>query len=102
MSLYQCEECGCRENTALGCFIGSWKPTLFDWTGIENRKGKKLCSACGPTHYSDGTATKFGQWHNQFRQLFLPQGKFIKNQQGNLEHIETGDTDLQKYEVFYL
>jgi hypothetical protein len=40
MSLFRCEECGCVENTAIGCYWG---------------KDKKLCSECGR-----------GKWHGQF------------------------------------
>ena len=45
MSLFQCQHCGCRENTALaaqGC--DGYAESFFDWTGLEDRKGKKLCS----------------------------------------------------------
>ena len=46
MSLFQCEHCGCCENTALAMqgfkAIEDW----FDWSGIEYRKGKMLCRAC--------------------------------------------------------
>lgn len=45
-----------------------------------------LCSACDPD---------IGKWHDHFPRLFLPKGMFIMNNQGNLEHKDTGDTDVQ-------
>lgn len=70
---------------------------LFDWRGIEDRNGKLLCSACGPTRYSDGATTRYGVWHNKFDRVFLPAGKFKTNQRGNLEHTETGSEDFRSY-----
>ena len=100
MSLFQCENCGCCENTA--CSMqgfddwGGW----FDWTGIEELKGKKLCSACGPALLSDGDETpNKGLWHGEFDRVFLPMGKFKTNGRGNLEHVETGGTDYRSYAI---
>lgn len=100
MSLFQCEVCGCCENTALssqGC--KGFFEQVFDWTGFEDRRGKLLCSACGPTKHSDGMETGLGKWHGKFRQVFLPMGEFHTAQNGNLENIKTGDQDFQKYEI---
>jgi len=97
MSLFQCEHCGCCENTALSSQGFKYTREFFNWTGIEDREGKLLCSDCGPTHYSDGSKTTYGVWHNQFPRIFLPKGKFKTNNQGNLEHIETGSIDFKKY-----
>lgn len=100
MSLFQCEVCGCCENTALafqGC--DGYSATFFDWTGFEDRKGKKLCSVCAPTKYSDGTPTKFGKWHGEFTQTFLPMGMFRTAKNGNLEHVETGDQSYRTYAI---
>lgn len=85
MSLFQCQHCGCKENTALsgqGCdsFTVDW----YSWNGIEDRKGKKLCSACAPTKYEDGTPTKFGKWHGEFERVFLPMGMYKTGPDGNL------------------
>jgi len=100
MSLFQCEECGCVENTALACQgIGAFAAKWFDWTGIERRKGKKLCSACAPTKHSDGTPTEYGKWHGRFKRTFLPMGMFKTNKVGNLEHIETGDENYHQYAI---
>jgi hypothetical protein len=69
----------------------------FDWTGMEDREGKHLCSACGPIRYSKGEPTEYGKWHGQFARVFLPTGQFKTNQRGNLEHIETGSEDFRKF-----
>lgn len=98
MSLFQCGNCGCCENTALsgqGC--DGYAEQFYDWTGLEDRKGKKLCSACGPTRFSDGEATRFGKWHGQFERVFLPGGMFQTARNGNLEHIHSGDQDFRRY-----
>ncbi len=100
MSLFQCQRCGSRENTALagqGC--DGYAEKFYDWTGIEDRKGLKLCSACAPTKYKDGKPTEFGKWHGEFPRLFLPLGHFQTNRQGNLEHNETGETECAKYAI---
>lgn len=89
MSLFQCQHCGCKENTALasqGC--DGFAETFFDWTGFEDRRGKKLCSACGPTKYSDGTPSRLGKWHGAFERVFLPMGIYRTDRQGNLERID--------------
>lgn len=92
MSLFQCENCGCCENTALSCqgFIG-WPENIFDWSYAPELKGMKLCSACGPTHYSDGEESEYGKWHEVFTREYLPMGMFITNRAGNLEHKDNGD-----------
>ena len=74
MSLFQCECCGCRENTAL-----SWQGfRMFrddiDWAYAPEREGLRLCSACGPTHFKSGEPTDCGKWHDQFERVFLPLG----------------------------
>lgn len=100
MSLFQCENCGCCENTALSSqgFNGFFEK-LYDWSYAPERKGMKLCSACGPVKYNDGTATEYGKWHRVFPRVFLMKGEFKTNCQGNLEHIRTGDTDYMKYQL---
>lgn len=97
MSLFQCERCGCCENTALAAQGFRYMRAYFDWDGIEDRKGKLLCSACGPTLYRDGNTTGYGVWHDKFERVFLPMGLFKTNQKGNLEHISTGSEDFRKY-----
>jgi len=100
MSLFQCENCGCVENTALS-FQGI-RPMSenFDFTGMKEREGLRLCSACAPTKFSDGEPSGLGKWHCKFPRIFLPKGKFKTNRVGNLEHIETGEEDYRKYSIF--
>lgn len=98
MSLFQCENCGCAENTALsgqGC--NGFAEQFYDWSGIEELKGKKLCSSCAPTKLKDGERSRLGIWHGKFSRTFLPRGMFKTNDVGNLEHTETGETDFKKY-----
>lgn len=99
MSLFQCENCGCCENTALAGPVIRFMSEIFDWTGIEHLRGKELCSVCAPQKYRDGTSTEYGKWHNVFERTFLPKGKFFTNNKGNLEHIETGSEDFKKYRI---
>ena len=70
---------------------------LFDWTGIEDRKGKRCCSACAPVKFKDGTPTGHGKWHNRFDRTFLPLEMFKTNRAGNIEHVETGSEEFHKY-----
>lgn len=97
MSLFQCEKCGCCENTALSAQGFHWMADLFDWSYAPELKGKRLCSACGPSLYRDGVTTKFGKWHDQFERVFLPLGAFNTNDRGNLEHTETGSENFKAF-----
>ena len=86
MSLFQCDVCGCVENTALsmqGC--DGYAATFFDWAGFEDRKGKKLCSACAPTKYKDGKPSGLGVWHGEFDRRYFPIGQYKTGRDGNLE-----------------
>lgn len=67
MSLFQCQVCGTRENSAL-----TYGYHLCD---------VKKCSEC-----SDG------KWHGKFEKLILPMGSFKTNSVGNLEHKQTGQS----------
>lgn len=100
MSLFQCEHCGCCENTALSSqgFNGFFEK-LYDWNYAPERKGMRLCSACGPTQYRDGTRTEYGEWHNVFHRVFLPKGEFHTNRFGNLEHTESGSENFRAFEI---
>lgn len=99
MSLYQCDECGCCENTATGLFWARSQTAWFDWAGIEDRKGKALCCACAPAKDADGNATEYGAWHDRFKRVFLPKGQFKTNNRGNLEHIETGSENYRDFAI---
>ena len=100
MSLFQCEVCGCCENTALSAQGFKIMKHLFDWSYAPEREGKRICSACGPTHYRSGKPTKFGKWHCEFPRLLYPMGEFFTNSVGNLEHRETGLTSGQFQKQF--
>ena len=96
MSLFQCEKCGCVENTALSGQGHSFVK-IYDWSFSPDLKGKKLCSACGPKRYSNGKENEDHGWHGKFPRKFLPMGMFFTNKDGNLEHKETGSTDYNDY-----
>lgn len=98
MSLFQCESCGCCENTALTHHGGYSRPDHYNWEGKEHLKGKKLCSACSPTHFDDGTiCPKAGKWHGKFKRVYLPKGMFVTDREGNLKHKESGSTKFNDY-----
>jgi len=99
MSLFQCEVCGCCENTALACQGFRMMTECFDWSYAPEREGMLLCSACGPVKYSDGPPTKFGKWHGEFDRIFLPKGEFHTNRVGNLEHTATGSEDIRGFSL---
>ena len=88
MSLFQCYECGCYENTAT-CNFWSNMPVEGQWRGVE-AKPWMLCSACDP---------KIRKWHDRFPRLYLPKGMFVTNERGNLAHRETGDENVKAYAI---
>ncbi len=101
MSLFQCQVCGCVENTALssqGC--AGFFTSLLDWTGKEASRGKLHCSSCAPTKYADGTPTGLGKWHGRFPRTYLPKDMFVTNAKGNIEHIETKSEDYHTYKLY--
>ena len=99
MSLMQCVKCGCVENTN-GTSSALWvMPSIFDWNGLEEFKGKRLCCVCMPLHYSSGEIIeKAGKWHNRFKRVFLPKGDWHTNSDGNLEN-DKGEIDYSEYEI---
>lgn len=98
MSIFQCERCGCAENTACGVGMFYHSPSSFDWSYAPELEGKRLCSACGPRKLAWGSPTICeGKWHGLFPRVYLPKGQFVTNSVGNLAHRETGDTDYLKY-----
>jgi len=100
MSLFQCQNCGCCENTALANQgFPSHNVEYFSWGKIADRKNKRLCSACGPSTYKGGKPTKYGKWHGKFDRVFLPMGEFRTNQKGNLEHTKTGSEDFRSFAI---
>lgn len=100
MSLFQCEVCGCCENTAYSSQGFAPLKESFNWDYAPMRCGMKLCSACGPARYITGNPTETaGKWHGRFERVFLPRGAFITNRLGNLEHRITGSVDYRAYAV---
>lgn len=86
MSLFQCYECGCCENTATSNF---WSRLKGNWRGVASQPWM-LCSACDPD---------IGKWHGQFDRVFLPKGQFVTAPNGNLAHAETRSEDVRAYEI---
>lgn len=81
MSLYQCEKCGCIENTALGWY----HCRHTDWCKVSAEdKGKALCSECGPKEHSDGTPTEYGKWHGRFEKKVYPLDTLYTDKEGNV------------------
>jgi len=87
MSLFQCDKCGARDNTACGWYHARNNERLTK----KEFLGLKLCACCAPREYPSGEKTSFnGDWHNRFQRMILPIGEFFTNREGNLEHKETG------------
>ena len=87
MSIFQCEKCGCGENTA----CGRYHTRNMDIWPDDELKGLALCSACSPTHYKDGEVNKKGgEWHGKWNRVFYPKGAMSTNHEGNLIHTESG------------
>lgn len=99
MSLFQCENCGCCENTAMSSQGFSFVE-VYDWRTIPHLKGKKLCSSCGPTKLNNGKPSGGGKWHGEFKRVRLPRGEFKTNREGNLQHIRAGSTNFLDFELF--
>lgn len=95
MPLFQCEKCGCVENTACCGYWGRNRPSLTHKKDL----GKKLCCACESTTYPSGEAKdRGGRWHNEFDRIFLPLGEWGMNSAtGNLIHLTTGETDYSEH-----
>lgn len=99
MSLFQCESCGCCENTALSAQGFKMMKHLFNWNYKPELEGRLICSACGPSEYKCGAKTKFGKWHDVFERTYLEKGKFFTNDRGDLEHTDTGRTDIENMRI---
>lgn len=99
MSLFQCEVCGCMDNTALSSVCTSQLPEVFDWSGVEDRMGKELCSACAPKYHADGKKSGLGAWHGEFDRVYLPMDQFFTNKCGDLEHRNSGSTHIRKFAI---
>lgn len=65
MSLFQCEQCVCKENTALCNYH------------LHKRDQQPLvCSACD---------LQIGKWHGKFDREYLEPKQYVTNREGNLE-----------------
>lgn len=82
MALFQCQECGCVENSSSGWYHAKGR----GYTKDKEKDKKELCSECGPTEYSDGTPTKLGQWHNRFTKKIYPLGSLYTDGEGNVRY----------------
>jgi len=80
VSLFQCYECGCRENTATSNF---WTRQEGPWRGLPSQPWM-LCSACDP---------EIGKWHGRFERKYLAKGQFVTDRQGNLAHKDSVPAD---------
>jgi hypothetical protein len=85
MSLFQCNKCGCCENTATSNY--AWNRVLAYEAKLPPTD---LCSACDPA---------IGKWHERFSRTYLPLGMFVTAKNGNLAHKDTGDEDFRKYAI---
>lgn len=77
MSIFQCDGCGCAENTALsngGYMARLLFPQELVSKGLDP-KGR-YCSMCWG-----------GEWHGRFPRVFHPKGTMRTNSVGNLESI---------------
>lgn len=100
MSIFQCERCGCAENTACGVGMFYHSPSSFDWSYAPELEGKHLCSACGPSKLAWGSATICeGKWHDMFPRVFLPFGLYVTNNHGNLVHRDTGNPKYTRHQL---
>jgi len=99
MAIFQCQRCGCAENTGTGWFHSAHRNEKW-FDGYA--KDEKVCSACAPTHYKDGSPVKKfnGEWHGSFKRTFLPHDMFFTNDHGTVEHIETGIMGNGAYEYY--
>lgn len=119
MSLFQCDNCGCAENSALteGYLtleflvddpevIKSYKEIL----GLkEDEEFGNYCSACCPIWFNENGQCGLGKnpkpkpgegmWHGQFDRVYLPKGKFETAPNGNLRHKANHDEDFRKYAI---
>lgn len=81
MSLYQCEKCGCVENTALGHYHCRNAKEMW----ADEYIGKSLCSECGPAEYKDGEKCRdLGKWHGRFEKIIYPLGSLYTDKEGNV------------------
>lgn len=121
MPVFQCNKCGCVDNTATSAM--GWVLTLNSKDTSEaelsykkllglsdDEKFKQLCSACSVLWFDEkgaygiGTPTKEQRevhrksengdslgWHGAFPRRFLKKGLYETGRTGNLYHKESGE-----------
>ncbi|MBU2590145.1 MAG: hypothetical protein KKA65_02205 [Nanoarchaeota archaeon] len=100
MSLFQCDRCGCLENTALTeCSSDYMKIFIKESKELkeykkelglnENQEFGNYCSACCPLGER--------KWHGEFPRIFLPKGEFETAPNGNIRPKKILDEDVEKY-----
>ncbi len=113
MSLFQCDHCGCIENTALtnGCWgaplVKDVPKALASYREVLGLQGDeefgRYCSACTPIWFNEegnyGIGPRpadyvcrdkdSGKWHGRFERRFLPKGEYETAANGNLRHKVT-------------
>ncbi len=80
MSIFQCQQCGCAENTA----TSNWAVNVCEGRPV-------VCSVCDH---------EIGLWHGEFKRVYLPKGSCFTNGEGNLQHIESGLTGSKLYAAY--
>ena len=102
MSLFQCDNCGTMDNTALSeCGHGQMKHLSDNFNLIEEYRIKfglkpnepfgLYCSECCPLGEQ--------KWHGKFDRIYLPKGEFEIAPNGNLRRKNTLDEDVRKYAI---
>ena len=102
MPIFQCDNCGTAENTALTkCNSSNLELRVENQTLLaeyrlqlgltEDEPFGKYCSACCPLGEKE--------WHGSFDRIYLPLGKFETAPNGNLRHKDSHDENLQNYAI---
>lgn len=102
MSLFQCSNCGCVENTALAPYpllsIDKIIDNIEELSRIRAELDLKndepfgnYCSECHPLGDK--------KWHGEFERIYLPKGEFETSPKGDLWHKKTHDRNFKKYRI---
>lgn len=98
MSIFQCEKCGCLENTTRGLYH-TRNMDLYSNYQEGTEKGMKLCACCAPLNYSDGVKTEFGQWHGRFSRVFYKVNSLYTDGEGNVRNKDTDEYPKKEDEL---
>ena len=126
MSLFACDKCGCVENTSCTGGYHHYPLNQAQHKNVLDSYRKVLglpdgvpygsyCSACDPSWFNEegdfgigprpeGHTSKYedrhaGKWHGGFTRRFLAKGMWHTNEDGNLAHVLTLETDTRFYEL---